>query len=257
MRQNGFNHANRAAAKGLETLDMELKLPCFLSGLQHNFLKASEDISVHLDRTRKRIFSINTGKQQESLFSVKMTTAIKSQSQTISYILNIYLQGSFIMFKVLGKLKTLVIKGEDCLKEGQHLKKSQHKNIYNILMWTDRQWRKNFKTAVPPPEHTQLCDRYYFTMTKRIQDNSERDSRAQHIQISSSLGSPAVCTHNPATPPGSASSSFPLGRRPLKTKKDVPGWFQEQIRLSDTLIILYSENDSHSLPSTQGCTTHF
>lgn len=164
-------------------------------------------------------FPINTGKQQQSLFSVKMTTAIKSQSQTISYILNIYLQGSFIMFKVLGKLKTLVIKGEDCLKKGQHLKKSQHKNTYNILMWIDRQWTKNFKTAVPPLEHTQLCDRYYFIMTKRIQGNSERDSRAQHIQISSSLGSPAVCTHNPATPPGSASSSFPLGCRPLKTKK--------------------------------------
>lgn len=29
------------------------------------------------------------------------------------------------MFKVLGKLKTLVIKGEDCLKEGQHLKKKE------------------------------------------------------------------------------------------------------------------------------------
>lgn len=29
------------------------------------------------------------------------------------------------MVKVLGKLETLVIKGEDCLKEGQHLKRTQ------------------------------------------------------------------------------------------------------------------------------------
>lgn len=45
----------------------------------------------------------------------------------ISYILNIYLQCSFIMVKVLGELEALVIKGEDCLKEGQHLKRSQHR----------------------------------------------------------------------------------------------------------------------------------
>lgn len=31
------------------------------------------------------------------------------------------------MVKVLGELKALVIKGEDCLKEGQHLKRSQEK----------------------------------------------------------------------------------------------------------------------------------
>lgn len=31
---------------------------------------------------------------------------------------------------------------------------------------------KNLKTKVPPLKHTQLCDRYYFIMTKRIQDNS-------------------------------------------------------------------------------------
>lgn len=35
--------------------------------------------------------------------------------------MNINLQLSFIMVKVLGELKALVIKGEDCLKEGQHL----------------------------------------------------------------------------------------------------------------------------------------
>lgn len=29
------------------------------------------------------------------------------------------------MVEVLGELKALVIKGEDCLKEGQHLKRSQ------------------------------------------------------------------------------------------------------------------------------------
>lgn len=45
----------------------------------------------------------------------------------ISYILNIDLQCSFIMVKVLGELKALVIKGEDCLKKGQHLKKDHNK----------------------------------------------------------------------------------------------------------------------------------
>lgn len=43
------------------------------------------------------------------------------QKKSIIYILNINLQLSFIMVKVLGELKALVIKGEDCLKEGQHL----------------------------------------------------------------------------------------------------------------------------------------
>lgn len=45
----------------------------------------------------------------------------------ISYILNIDLQCSFIMVKVLGELEALVIKGEDRLKEGQHLKISQQR----------------------------------------------------------------------------------------------------------------------------------
>ncbi len=45
----------------------------------------------------------------------------------ISYILNIDLQCFFIMVEVLGELKSLVIKGEDRLKEGQHLKRSQHR----------------------------------------------------------------------------------------------------------------------------------
>lgn len=40
----------------------------------------------------------------------------------VSYILNIDLQCSFIMIKVLGKLVALVVKCEDGLKEGQHLK---------------------------------------------------------------------------------------------------------------------------------------
>lgn len=43
----------------------------------------------------------------------------------LSHILNIDLQISFIMVKVLGELKALVIKGEDCLKEGQHLQGKQ------------------------------------------------------------------------------------------------------------------------------------
>lgn len=44
----------------------------------------------------------------------------------ITYILNIDLQFFFIMVKVLGKLIALVIKGEDCLKEGQHLNREQY-----------------------------------------------------------------------------------------------------------------------------------
>lgn len=41
-------------------------------------------------------------------------------------------------------------------------------------------------------------------------------SPVPHTQISFSLGSPAVCIHSPATPPGSASAWFPLGRLPAK-----------------------------------------
>ncbi len=45
----------------------------------------------------------------------------------IPYILNVNLQCSFIMVKVLGELEALVIKGEDGLKECQHLKRSQRR----------------------------------------------------------------------------------------------------------------------------------
>lgn len=39
-------------------------------------------------------------------------------------------------------------------------------------------------------------------------------SLAPHTQTSFSLGSPAVCTHSPATPPESAASWFPPGCLP-------------------------------------------
>lgn len=50
---------------------------------------------------------------------------IQEENMNLSYILNIDLQCFFIVVKVLGELKALVIKGEDRLKEGQHLKKDQ------------------------------------------------------------------------------------------------------------------------------------
>ncbi len=59
----------------------------------------------------------------------------------ISYILNIDLQCFFIMVEVLGELKSLVIKGEDRLKEGQHLKRSQHRE--ELLFRIKKIWVKD------------------------------------------------------------------------------------------------------------------
>lgn len=47
---------------------------------------------------------------------------------------------------------------------------------------------------------------------------NDSHSPAPHIQISFSLGSPAVYTHSPVTPPESASSWFPLGRLPVEAE---------------------------------------
>ena len=46
-----------------------------------------------------------------------------------SYILDIYLQVLLVMVKVIGKLKSLVIKGEDCLEKGQHLERQRERKI--------------------------------------------------------------------------------------------------------------------------------
>lgn len=47
----------------------------------------------------------------------------------ISYILNINLQRSFIMIKIIGKLIALMVKGEYSLKEGQHLQEDRDKHV--------------------------------------------------------------------------------------------------------------------------------
>lgn len=66
------------------------------------------------------------------------------------------------MFKIRGKLKTLVIKGEDCLKEGQHLKET---------ITALKKTKKNTTTA-PLLKHRRPCNRHYFIVSKRIRDNS-------------------------------------------------------------------------------------
>lgn len=69
----------------------------------------------------------NSISTQLNLQSIVFQLQIWKWNMTVSYILNIDLQRSFIMVKVLGELEPLVIKGEDCLKEGQHLKQSQNR----------------------------------------------------------------------------------------------------------------------------------
>lgn len=73
------------------------------------------------------------------------------------------------MFKILGELKTLVIKGEDCLKEGQHLKETitalkKQKQNNNI--------EKKKRTTAPLLKHRRPCNRHFFIVSKRIRDNS-------------------------------------------------------------------------------------
>lgn len=53
-----------------------------------------------------------------------------------SYILNVDLQRSFVMVKVLGKLIALVIEGKDCLEKGQHLQESKTESItQSAFVW--------------------------------------------------------------------------------------------------------------------------
>lgn len=47
------------------------------------------------------------------------------------------------MVKVVGELEALVIKGEDGLKEGQHLKRSQHKQIRDVNLKSQRRERNS------------------------------------------------------------------------------------------------------------------
>lgn len=57
----------------------------------------------------------------------KLWQSIFTHNETLwaAYVLNIDLQRSFVMVKVLGKLIALVIEGKDGLEEGQHLQESK------------------------------------------------------------------------------------------------------------------------------------
>lgn len=103
------------------------------------------------------------------------------------------------MIKVLGELIALVIKGEDCLKEGQHL------NEMKIQVEAcDIQFPLLTFGFINVKDQPHYC--YHASKV--------RHSPVPHTQTSFSLGSPAVCTHSPVTPPESASSCFPPGSLP-------------------------------------------